>query len=108
MFSRLVSSNQSLGYYWVDPDGQLIGEKPILVRCTFIETGSAMTEIDHTNQNDIIVVDHCDGIQCFTKEIQYAVPMDQIKALKSISSSFLLKIHPNSFECKPGSTIMTR
>ena len=55
-----------------------------------------MTEIDHTNQNDIIVVDHCDGIQCFTKEIQYAVPMDQIKALKSISSSCTQEI---SFGC---------
>ena len=70
----------------MDPDGELIGEPPINVYCIFDEGDGAVTLIHNLNE-DTIPVDHCDSLQCFEKPINYPVSDDQIKALKSISST---------------------
>ena len=79
----------------VDPDGQLIGDPPIEVTCIFGAGDGAITEIDNLNK-DIIVADHCEGIQCFSEEINYPVSKNQMLALKSISTSCTQEI---SFGC---------
>ena len=79
----------------VDPDGELIGDRPIEVTCIFGAGDGAITEIDNLNK-DIIVADHCEGIQCFSEEINYPVSKNQMLALKSISTSCTQEI---SFGC---------
>ena len=70
----------------MDPDGELIGEPPIEVSCIFDEGDGAITMIHNMNEG-IIPVDHCDSLQCFEKSITYPVSVNQIKALKDISST---------------------
>ena len=79
------------GFYEVDPDGELIGHDPINVFCTFTEDGQAITEILHDSE-DIIRVEKCSEVGCFTHDVKYDVPLAQIKALASLSESCEQKI----------------
>jgi len=72
-------------YYLVDPDGSLINQDPILVKCIF-EGGSTITEIGHL-QEETIVADHCDTEGCYNQTIDYGVPLSQIEALMALSES---------------------
>ena len=62
---------------------------PIEVYCTFGAKGNVVTEIkliDRYRYN-VIEVEKCDKPQCFHKEIEYQVPMEQIEALISVSET---------------------
>ena len=72
-------------YYFIDPDGPLIGKEPIQVYCEFNEDNVA-TKISH-NSEDKINVDHCEDPGCYSKEITYEAPMEQIESLIELSKS---------------------
>ena len=72
-------------YYLVDPDGPLKGEKPIRVYCDFTED-FGFTQISH-DAEDSIEVTHCQDPGCYSREITYDSPMEQIKTLIELSNS---------------------
>jgi hypothetical protein len=71
------------GTYQVDPDGHLVGEKPISVYCD-METGE--TEVVH-NSEEMIKIDHCSTFGCFRHLVDYQVPESQIQALIQLSET---------------------
>ena len=72
------------GLYKIDPDGEMIGFAPIEVYCIFGAEGNVVTEIKHYQ---VIEVEKCAQPQCFNKTVEYEVPMEQIEALISLSTT---------------------
>ena len=69
------------GNYHVDPDGELKGFSPILVKCDFEEN---TTEIGSVIEEEL---NNCDSIGCAKMDIDYGMPMDQINSLIEQSES---------------------
>ena len=70
--------------YVLDPDGELIGNPPILAYCNF-EKGT--TEITHDKEFEI-KVEKCDsGPGCAKYEINYSANMAQIQSLIQLSET---------------------
>ena len=70
--------------YFLDPDGELIGNPPILAYCDF-EKGT--TEIRHDKEFEI-KVEKCDsGPGCAKYEINYSANMAQIQSLIQLSET---------------------
>ena len=67
------------GFYLVDPDGPLMGGKPITVYCEFID-GLSSTKISHDSEEKTRI-QHCDGPGCYSRNITYDNPMTQIISL---------------------------
>jgi len=65
----------------LDPDGKNQGLAPIDVHCQLPEGKSIL------GQEVIGVVDHCDTLGCYKKEILYDAPIQQIEALMAKSST---------------------
>jgi hypothetical protein len=80
-------------FYLIDPDGELIGQPPILVYCDF---QSGTTEVIHDSE-ELVKVDHCQELGCFRHDIQYGVPMSQIEALVQLSESCVQSIDYGCF-----------
>jgi hypothetical protein len=80
-------------FYLVDPDGELIGQLPILVYCDF---HSGTTEVIH-NSEEMVKVERCLGLGCFKHDIQYGVPMSQINALIELSHTCTQSINFGCF-----------
>ena len=72
-------------YYFVDPDGPLNGDEPILVYCDFTED-SSFTQISHDSE-DKIEISHCQDPGCYSRPIVYDSSLEQIKALIELSDS---------------------
>jgi hypothetical protein len=70
-------------FYLIDPDGQLIGNPPILAYCNF-ET--KVTEIVHDSE-ELLKIEHCDTIGCDKHDIQYGVVMSQLQSLIQLSET---------------------
>ena len=65
----------------LDPDGKNKGLPPIDVNCQLPEGKSIL------GREVIAVVDHCDTLGCYKKEIIYDAPIQQIEALMAKSST---------------------
>ena len=76
--------NQS-NYYLVDPDGPLMGNEPIRVYCEFSE-GSVSTIISHDSE-ETIEVGHCTDPGCYSRQITYDAPIEQIQSLIELSNT---------------------
>ena len=86
--------NQS-NFYLVDPDGPLLGEEPIRVYCDFSE-GSVSTIISHDSEVKI-EVRHCTDPGCYSRQITYDAPMEQIQSLIELSNTCSQEITYNCF-----------
>ena len=82
------------GFYVVDPDGPLIGEKPITVYCEFID-GLASTKMSHDSE-ERTQVQHCEDPGCYSKKITYDAPLTQIQSLINLSDTCSQEI---KYEC---------
>ena len=85
--------NQS-DFYLIDPDGPLMGEKPISVYCDF-RNGIVSTKISH-NSEEKMEVQHCQDPGCYSRKITYNAPMEQIQSLIELSKSCSQEI---KYEC---------
>ena len=72
-------------FYFMDPDGPLIGEEPIRVYCDFTED-YGFTRISHDSEQKIEVA-HCNDPGCYARPIVYDSSMEQIKTLIELSDS---------------------
>ena len=81
---------QKDGDYPVDPDGELIGEKPIEVSC---EADTGTTQVGDEMK---ATLEACEGDTCSKIKFNYTQSMSQMKALISISETCSQKI---SFRC---------
>lgn len=71
------------GMYWIDPDGQGVGDAPIFVFCD-MSTGS--TVISHDSESPM-EVDHCPDPGCYSRAINYNVTsIRQLAALAEMSA----------------------
>ena len=82
-------------YYFIDPDGPLVGKEPIQVYCEFSNDNVA-TKISH-NSEDNIKVGHCEDPGCYSREITYDAPMEQIQSLIELSKSCSQEIRYDCF-----------
>jgi hypothetical protein len=80
--TRAAEPSLGSGMYWVDPDGQGVGDDPIYVYCN-MATGS--TEILHDTESKTNV-GNCADPGCYTKAINYNATMRQIMALAELSN----------------------
>ena len=85
--------NQS-NYYLIDPDGPLLGKEPIRVYCDFTEDVVA-TKISHDSEEKV-EVEHCHDAGCYSRVINYDVPMEQIQSLIELSNTCSQEIN---YEC---------
>ncbi|XP_046632041.1 contactin-associated protein-like 2 isoform X2 [Daphnia pulicaria] len=79
--ARLADPSLSTGVYWIDPDGQGVGDDPIQVNC---DMSSGTTIIGH-NTEVATNVSHCTEPGCYTRPIVYEASPKQITALTKIS-----------------------
>ena len=75
---------QTSGEYTLDPDGDLVGLKPITVYCDFEHN---ITEIPHDSEFTIKIEKCSEGPGCFEYKILYYSPMPQIQAIMDLSES---------------------
>ncbi|EFX82472.1 hypothetical protein DAPPUDRAFT_241138 [Daphnia pulex] len=80
--TRAADPSLGSGMYWIDPDGQGVGDDPIYVYCN-MATGS--TEILHDTESKTDV-GNCADPGCYTKAIKYNATMRQIMALAELSN----------------------
>ena len=73
------------GQYLIDPDGQNIGQKPILVFCEFTSDFRAITKLLHEFDTPI-PVGKCNSLHCWNHQIEYnRYPQSQIESLVELS-----------------------
>ncbi|XP_057373146.1 uncharacterized protein LOC130694024 [Daphnia carinata] len=70
------------GMYWIDPDGQAVGDDPIYVYCDMTK-GSTAVHHDSESPTD---VGHCAGPGCYSKAVNYAASNRQMLALVELSA----------------------
>ena len=87
--------NQS-NFYYIDPDGPLIGQEPIHVYCDFAEENIVSTRISH-NSEEKLEVEHCHDPGCYFRHVFYDAPMEQIQALIELSESCQQEIKYDCF-----------
>ena len=81
------------GMFYIDPDGELIGQEPFEVYCDF-EDGSTQVLHDHELTVEITP---CPENMCFQLNLNYNVSMEQMGALKDISGSCSQDIQFNCY-----------
>lgn len=77
------SSNPSFasGMYWIDPDGQGVGDDPIYVYCNMT---SGTTSILHDSERPMDV-GHCLDPGCYSRTVNYNASLRQMEALAAVS-----------------------
>ncbi|XP_057373213.1 uncharacterized protein LOC130694064 [Daphnia carinata] len=80
--TRSADPSLSSGMYWIDPDGQGVGDDPIYVFCN-MTTGS--TAVHHDSESSTNV-GHCAGPGCYSRAVNYAASNRQILALAELSA----------------------
>nr|CAH0110895.1 unnamed protein product [Daphnia galeata] len=79
--ARLANPSLTSDVYWIDPDGQGVGEDPIQVTC---DMSSGITLIGHNSESPTNV-GHCLDPGCYSKSIAYEASLRQISALIELS-----------------------
>ncbi len=101
--ARAADPSLTMGMYWIDPDGQGVGDDPIHVFCD-MATGTTMgqwraltkrdgvtngftgkTVVLHDSE-DPIDVGQCTGPGCYSREIIYTATMRQMTTLAELSN----------------------
>ena len=80
--TRAADPSLISGKYWIDPDGQGVGDDPIYVYCN-MATGS--TEILHDSELKTDV-GNCADPGCYSKAVNYNSTMRQMTALVDLSN----------------------
>ncbi len=80
--TRAADPSLGSGMYWIDPDGQGVGDDPIYVYCNM---ASGSTEILHDTELKT-VLGHCANPGCYSKVVNYNATMRQIMALAEFST----------------------
>ena len=80
--TRAADPSLISGKYWIDPDGQGVGDDPIYVYCN-MATGS--TEILHDSELKTDV-GNCADPGCYSKAVNYNSTMRQMSALVDLSN----------------------
>ncbi|XP_046648303.1 uncharacterized protein LOC124338251 [Daphnia pulicaria] len=80
--AHAADSSLTMGNYWIDPDGQGVGDDPIFVYC---DMATGKTTILHDSE-DSIDVGYCTGPGCYTREIIYNATMRQMTTLAELSN----------------------
>ncbi|XP_046461282.1 uncharacterized protein LOC124207727 isoform X1 [Daphnia pulex] len=80
--ARLADPSLASGMYWIDPDGQAVGDAPIYVYCDMI---SGTTSIPHDSQSSMNV-GHCADPGCYSRAIAYNASSRQMSALTELSA----------------------
>ncbi|KAI9561382.1 hypothetical protein GHT06_012339 [Daphnia sinensis] len=80
--AHLADPSLSSGKYWIDPDGQGVGDAPIYVYC---DMTSGTTSISHDSQASIDV-GHCAEPGCYSRAINYNASSRQMSALAELSA----------------------
>ena len=75
---------QTSGRYTLDPDGDLVGLRPITVYCDFERN---VTEILHDSEFTVKIEKCSDGPGCFKYDLTYFASMPQIQAIMDLSES---------------------
>ena len=83
------------GFYFVDPDGPLIGQKPIKVYCEFVD-GLVYTKISH-NSEEKTTIEPCKGAGCYSRKISYDAPTEQIQSIVQLSYMCFQEIRYDCF-----------
>ncbi|XP_046654383.1 uncharacterized protein LOC124347052 isoform X2 [Daphnia pulicaria] len=78
---RMADPSLPTDVYWIDPDGQDVGDDPIQVNC---DMSTGMTIIGH-DAEAAINVSHCTEPGCYTRPIVYEASLRQTAALAQIS-----------------------
>ena len=79
------------GEYNVDPDGSYSGDKPFLVQCLFPDNSTIIGEEAE------IEIEKCIAEQCYEAQINYTMPVEQMKKLFAISGRCTQTL---DFHCK--------
>ncbi len=92
--TRAADPSLGSGMYWIDPDGQGVGDDPIYVYCN-MATGS--TEILHDTESKTNV-GNCADPGCYSKAVNYNATMRQIVALVDLSTEChqSIRVRPTS------------
>ncbi|XP_046633631.1 contactin-associated protein-like 2 isoform X2 [Daphnia pulicaria] len=80
--AHLADPSLASGMYWIDPDGQAVGDAPIYVYCDMI---SETTSIPHDSQSSMNV-GHCADPGCYSRAINYNASSRQMSALTKLSA----------------------
>ncbi|KAK4011384.1 hypothetical protein OUZ56_020498 [Daphnia magna] len=80
--TRVADPSLSSGMYWIDPDGQGIGDDPIYVFCN-MATGSTAVPHDSESPTD---VGHCSEPGCYSRAVNYVASNRQMQALAELSA----------------------
>jgi hypothetical protein len=80
--TRAADPSLGSGMYWIDPDGQGVGDDPIYVYCNM---ASGSTEILHDAESKTDV-GNCADPGCYSKAVNYNATMRQIMALIDLST----------------------
>ncbi|XP_046645845.1 uncharacterized protein LOC124336186 [Daphnia pulicaria] len=89
---RATDPSLPSGMYWIDPDGQGIGDDAIYVQCNMT---SGSTSVPHDSESPIDV-GHCADPGCYSRAINYVASSRQIKALSQLSAECQQSI---KYEC---------
>ncbi|XP_046646959.1 uncharacterized protein LOC124337002 [Daphnia pulicaria] len=80
--ARAADPSLSSGMYWIDPDGQGVGDDPIYVYC---DMAKGSTAIPHDSESPMDV-GHCADPGCYSRTIRYNASSRQISALAELSA----------------------
>lgn len=80
--AHLADPSLPSAMYWIDPDGQAVGDAPIYVYC---DMDSGTTSIPHNSESPTNV-GHCADPGCYSRAVNYNATNRQMKALADLSS----------------------
>ncbi|KZS16124.1 Uncharacterized protein APZ42_018233 [Daphnia magna] len=80
--AHLIDPSLSSGKYWIDPDGQGVGDAPIYVYC---DMTSGTTSILHDSEGPRDV-GHCAEPGCYSRAVNYNASSRQMAALVELSA----------------------
>ncbi|XP_046451016.1 uncharacterized protein LOC124199278 [Daphnia pulex] len=80
--ARSADPSLSSGMYWIDPDGQGVGDAPIQVYC---DMASGSTSVLHDSESPMDV-GHCTDPGCYSRAVNYSATSRQMSALVELSN----------------------
>lgn len=82
------------GMFYIDLDGQGVGEPPIYVYCNMTD---GTTSIGHDITDEVVTVDKCPTAGCFSREITYDASPTQLESLVRMSDRCTQQIKIDCF-----------
>ena len=82
--ARAANPSLPSGLYWIDPDGQGVGDDPINVFCD-MTSGEGLTSVQHDTEK-YTEVGNCGDPGCYSRNITYDATMRQMKSLAGLST----------------------